>query len=91
MSGEARCPTVIQGHLTGVLSGIVHISGELTVPKSTDEREIYDGEYTVTPRPYEAVILETQSKVMTDDVTVREIPYYTTTNLSGGYTAIIGG
>jgi hypothetical protein len=53
--------------------------------------DYYDGEYTVVPQPYEAVVLPTISKVMRDDVIVAEIPYYTTTNEKGGYTAIIGG
>lgn len=49
----------------------------------------YTGEYVVTPTT-EAQTLGTAYKVMTDDVTVHEIPYYETTNPSGGYTVIIG-
>ena len=50
----------------------------------------YPGETSVTPRT-EAQTLPTRDTVLHDDVTVEAIPYYTTTNLSGGYTAIIGG
>lgn len=53
--------------------------------------DYYDGEYTVVPQPYDAVVLPTIGKAMRDDVIVTEIPYYTTTNEKGGYTAIIGG
>lgn len=53
--------------------------------------DIYDGEYVVTPKAWEEVVLETQGYLMRDDVTVLEIPYYETSNLSGGKTAIIGG
>ena len=49
----------------------------------------YTGEYTVTPLAASAVILETEGLRMTDDVTVRKIPYYETSNPGGGYTAYI--
>ena len=50
----------------------------------------YDGPYDVTPMPYTAQILPTNNLVMSEDVNVREIPYYETSNPSGGYTATIG-
>ena len=43
----------------------------------------YEGDYIVTPRAHEEVVLDTDNKLMTDDVTVLEIPYYETSNLSG--------
>lgn len=52
--------------------------------------EIYDGEYIVTPQAWEQVILETSGKLMSDDVTVKEIPYHRTSNPSGGDTIFIG-
>lgn len=54
-------------------------------------REHFDGPYTVTPLAFSETILETQDKVMDDDVTVLRIPYYETSNLSGGYTVFIAG
>lgn len=39
----------------------------------------YEGNYTVTPKKWEQV-LPTQYKTMSDDLTVREIPYAETTN-----------
>lgn len=50
----------------------------------------YMDSYEVTPSMNEQV-LQTQSKLMIDDVTVHAIPFTRTTNASGGYTAIIGG
>lgn len=50
----------------------------------------YRGEYTVKPLPFEQTVLDTDGKLMRDDVTVLEIPFYQTSNPSGGYTAIIG-
>lgn len=52
--------------------------------------DYYEGEYTVTPLAWEQVILETANKTMRNDVTVEEIPYYRTSNPSGGDTIFIG-
>lgn len=50
----------------------------------------YTGDIAVTPATA-AQTLPTRETVLREDVTVAAIPYYTTTNQSGGYTAIIGG
>lgn len=76
--------------LTGTLSPPHGLTGILTIPRVLDA-EYYTGEYEVTPQARSDVILDTSGKLMTDDVTVFEIPYYETTNPAGGYTAIIGG
>ena len=47
------------------------------------EREPYTGDYTVTPQAHEDVILETNGKRMTDDVTVFRVPYFETSNIYG--------
>ena len=49
----------------------------------------YEGETVVTPQ-VAAQTLETRNTVVTADIEVKGIPYSETTNLSGGYTAIIG-
>ena len=51
---------------------------------------IYDGSYIVTPE-IEAFVLPVKEHAMRDDLIIREIPYYETSNDKGGYTAIIGG
>lgn len=51
--------------------------------------ETYDGSYEVTPRLY-AQSLDTDGKLMRDDVTVYEIPVTRTTNPHGGQTVLIG-
>lgn len=53
--------------------------------------DYYAGEYVVTPQAWEETVLETEGLVLTDDVTVLRIPYFETSNLGGGKTAIIGG
>lgn len=60
--------------------------GEITEIKS----EPYLGSLTVTPT-IEEQSLATKNKLMRGDVTVREIPFESTSNLQGGYTATIGG
>lgn len=49
----------------------------------------YEGEYEVTPRLF-VQSLDTDGKLMRDDVTVYEIPITRTTNPSGGQTVLIG-
>ena len=53
------------------------------------QAETYDGSYEVTPRVY-AQSLDTDGKLMDDDVTVHEIPVTRTSNLQGGLTVLIG-
>lgn len=50
----------------------------------------YTGRYQVTPLAYLDQILRTSGKTMEQNVTVEKIPYATTSNIAGGYTAIIG-
>lgn len=45
--------------------------------------EHYDGAYTVTPKAAEEQVLETQFKVMDDNVTVLRVPYWETSNQTG--------
>ena len=43
----------------------------------------YTGDYVVTPKAHEQTVLPTKRKIMADDVTVLEIPYWETSNISG--------
>lgn len=53
------------------------------------EHDYYNGEYEITPQ-IESQTLLTAQKYMSDDVTVKEIPYYSVSNTSGGNTVYIG-
>lgn len=55
--------------------------GVQTVPKPSDI-PYYEGDYEVIPEVVSQT-LETRNKIMRDDVTVREIPYYEVSNESG--------
>lgn len=43
----------------------------------------YEGDYIVTPKAHAQTVLPTKRKVMADDVTVLEIPYWETSNPDG--------
>ena len=53
------------------------------------EHETYDGEYAVTPT-VQSQTLPTKKKVMAEDVTIKEIPYFDVSNNAGGSTVYIG-
>lgn len=83
------------------VAGLSKISGKLAVVQTISGRltnagviyrpiPVYEGKYEVTPN-LEVQILETKDLRMTDDVTVKEIPYAEVSNPIGGKTAIIGG
>lgn len=61
----------------------------LNIVKDYSNAPLYTGEYTVTPKAFEAQSLPTTDKLLTRDVTVFEIPYFETSNLSGGSTVYI--
>ena len=67
------------------------LTGDLVIQSATEvDVPPYDGSYEIAPVANAEVILSTTGKKMLDDVTVLEIPYYETSNESGGYTVIIG-
>ena len=45
--------------------------------------ELYQGPYEVTPKAYEAQVLQTINKTLQNNVTVFKVPYYEVSNLSG--------
>lgn len=72
-----------------VPSGNVHPPGRLSTATVICGPP-YEGETEVTPRTVQQT-LPTKDHLVKVDITVKAIPYFETTNLSGGYTAIIGG
>ena len=51
--------------------------------------EYYEGDYTVVPKTQEQS-LATSKKYLTEDITIKKIPYYDVSNTSGGTTVFIG-
>lgn len=50
----------------------------------------YEGEYEVTPKMYEPVVLPTRNRLLSQNVNVLKIPQYEVSNASGGVTLIMG-
>ena len=48
-----------------------------------DTYPVYDGQTEVIPKANEETILNTMQKVVPADITVREVPYFETSNTSG--------
>lgn len=87
--GELSGTLTSVGRLHGTLVADHHIvQGTLTIP-STPGLELYGGPYEVTPKAWGEQILQTEGKLMSDDVTVFRVPYYETINLFDGKTAYI--
>ena len=87
IEGELSLSSFIEGEMamTSVIEGEI----DKVVYVDTSQH-IYDGDYIVTPLVNNEVILETNGKLMEDDVTVLRVPYLETANPSGGNTAYIG-
>lgn len=54
-----------------------------------DDPEIYTGSYEVTPKAYSSQTLDTSGKLLSEDLVIDEIPFYQTSNKSGGVTSYI--
>ena len=67
------------------LIGVISIAGK---PIGTDDE--YERPYTIIPLAFQSQTFETENKMMTSDLTVREIPYLEAPNTSG-LTITIGG
>lgn len=63
--------------------------GEIFCTKEYVGGEVYEGSYEVTPS-VESQTLETKDRVLTDDITILEIPFFSVGNNSGGSTVYIG-
>lgn len=74
----------------GNISPIVTINGNITYGIGEgDSSPIYEGTYDVIPLAFQETTLETKNKKLIDDISIQEIPYYETSNLSGGSTVYI--
>lgn len=73
--------------LSGTISGKCELLGDLCSPKEYPE---YEGSYEIVPRPYFPLRLETANKVMKQNLVIKEVPYFETSNEFDGKTAYIG-
>lgn len=56
----------------------------------TGDSKPYEGDYVVTPKVYEPVVLQTANRLLSQNVNVLKIPQYEVSNAAGGLTLIMG-
>ncbi len=77
--------------IIGRLESIRDIYGRVDCGTSrVDPLPEYSGAYEVVSKAHTDSYLETKDKKLTDNIHVKEIPYFETTNLSDGLTVYIG-
>lgn len=82
---------IVQTHsITGNISNALTVQGNISPGQLAPRFPVYDGVYEVTPLAQLDIVLDTANKILQNNVTVNRIPYFQTSNLSGGYTATIG-
>lgn len=86
----------MEKQLTGQFKMEPRLIGEFGRPqkltgtlKVTKEYDTYLGSYLVVPKANEKQVLRTQNRIMKDDVTVLEVPYYEVSNEHNGTTVYI--
>lgn len=80
----------VKTQLDGILTTKTRLDGLYGQFQKVETGDVYTGEYVVTPKAFEEQTLLTEHKLMADNVTVLEIPYYETSN-EKGTTVYIGG
>lgn len=73
----------------GILTGTGSYQGELGIFLTEGMPETYTGETQVIPRARDDITLPTRKKVLEDDITVKKVPFYSTSNEAGGNTIYI--
>lgn len=68
--------------LFGYLQDLGSLEGCLSLPEAAPA-PAYEGPYRVIPKAWREQILATREKLMTDDVTVEEVPYVEVSNQDG--------
>ena len=63
----------------------------LTVTPRESHKDPYEGPYSVVSYADAMQILDTEDKIMTENLVVLPIPYFETSNPKGGLTVYIGG
>lgn len=80
----------VAGTISGELTPLQNVSGNLSLPTERITPYIpYEGPYEVIPDFIDQT-LETATKIMSDDVVVKEIPVAEVSNPAGGVTLTIG-
>ena len=87
-SGNLKASISAKGTLSGTITSRGTLSATVSKPAFLGGEE-YEGAYEVTPK-VEAQTMPTKYKLLTDDMTVKAIPFFNVSNTSGGSTVFIG-
>lgn len=68
--------------LSGKLTATGGLSGKLST-STADYYEVYDGDYEVIPKAFNTQTLETADKLLKENIQVKEVPFFETSNDSG--------
>lgn len=72
--------------LSGTISSECELTGNLCV---TQEYDAYDNSYEIVPKAFQSQVLETKDRVMKENLVVKEVPYWETSNDANGKTVYI--
>lgn len=67
----------------------VEITQDVIIVPLYKDVNLYEGDYEVTPKVREQT-LPTADKLLSEDLKIKEIPYFDVSNTSGGSTVYIG-
>lgn len=86
--GSLQGSVIARQPLSGDVAEKRKLQGDVNVG-GTIKPEDYEGDYSVTPK-VDSQVLATKAKYMVDDLVIKEIPFFDTSNTSGGRTIYIG-
>ena len=84
-----KMTSAVVSKLTTTNKTIIGAINELNSKQQNKDVDYYDGDYTVTPK-VEKQELATRQKFLTEDVKIKEIPFFEASNNEGGQTVFIG-
>mgnify|MGYP000180433171 CR=1 FL=1 len=84
-----KMTSAVVSKLTTTNKTMIGAINELNSKQQNKDVDYYDGDYTVTPK-VEKQELATRQKFLTEDVKIKEIPFFEVSNNEGGQTVFIG-
>lgn len=84
-----KMTSTVIAKLTTTNKTMIGAINELNSKQQNKDVDYYDGDYTVTPK-VEKQELATRQKFLTEDVKIKEIPFFEVSNNEGGQTVFIG-
>ena len=74
--------------VNGSITTAQAVTASLQIPDIV-HTAFYDGQYEIEPKAHTTITLNTNGKTLLNNVVIKKIPYFETSNLSSGYTVYI--